>query len=315
MSSSLDPGGEPLPTGQVLARGFAAAHGALLGALYLALLQAPVQVTGAFAQALQGSMFGPDRQPDLRRLVLSLSLSAVLLVLALAVFFLFPLVQGGILGQVRDRLESPHQPPGRFGDYGRAHYARLLGSQGLFLLVMLAVLVPVMCLGAGMVIRDYAGADRAIQPYAEAGPAEVPTPEELNRQFLLNPVMLTVIVVASLLASAVGMVYWMANSIVVAEQEGVLVAWQKAFDFCRRNFSTVLAVWLLSFAVGVVIAPLGLAGQFGFVRESWLLVALALGYSALVGYWGVILAGLTMSLYLGGRGQARRPEPEPSLPA
>jgi hypothetical protein len=135
-------------------------------------------------------------------------------------------------------------------------------------------------------------------------------PQQLNRQLLAHPVMLAGMGIASLLASAVAMVYWVASSVVVSEQGRVLASWRKALHFCRQNFPALLVVCLLTFAVGFVTAPFSLAGQLGFVKELWALVALALVYSALVGYTGVLLGGVIMSLYLARRMPSGQPEPE-----
>ena len=59
-------------------------------------------------------------------------------------------------------------------------------------------------------------------------------------------------------------------------------------------------------------APLGMLGQLGVVTGTWALLGLALAYSVLIGYWGVISAGISMSLYLGRR--TRSAAPEPALP-
>ena len=96
--------------GQTLGRGFVAAHGALLGALFLFLLQAPVQVLSAVAQGISPSPGGePGQKPGAEQLALMTGVSCGTFVFGLAVFFLFPLVLGGTLGQVRDRLEYPGQ--------------------------------------------------------------------------------------------------------------------------------------------------------------------------------------------------------------
>jgi hypothetical protein len=140
---------------QIVAGGLTAARGALLGAVYLFLLQAPLQVLNALAQHYQGGAMA-GRRPDPALVLLSLALSFASLLLALAVFFLFPLVQGGILGQVRDRLTSPRQPPGPFGAYGRRFYLRLLGSEGLFALVLFAFLVPAISLATWLAFQEVA---------------------------------------------------------------------------------------------------------------------------------------------------------------
>jgi hypothetical protein len=288
-----------MPIGQIISRGFTVAHSALLGALYVFLLQAPLQVLNAVAQGFQeGATPGRGQQPNLR-MVRSLSLSCGSLLLALAVFFLFPLVQGGILGRVRDRLEAPNQLPGQFGAYGRAFYARLLGSLGLWVLVLIVLMLPAMCIGFGLAFQEMAKA----MPAAEG--TQPPDPQQLTRQLLLHPVVLVAMVVSALLVSAASRVYWMANCIVVSEQERVMAAWRKSLRFCRRNFSAVLVIWLLSLAVGVLISPLSLVGPFGVVKEVWVLAVLALLYSAIIGYAGVLWAGMGMSLYL-----ARRPPSE-----
>lgn len=287
--ASVDQTTRALPTGQVITRGFAAAHGALAGALYLALLHAPLQVVGALQQAAQREVFVPGQDFDPGQLALVLLLAGVSFLLALAVFFLFPLIQGGVLGQVRDRLDYPDQPPRSFKAYGRAHYARLLGSQALFLLIMLAVMVPVMALTVGLAMQAW-----ALSP-------EAPEPGQLDRQFLLYPAVLAAMAVAAVVMAAAGMVYWVANCVVVAERENAVAAWRKSLTFCRENFRGVLTLWLVNLAAGVVVAPLGLLGQLGIVTAWWALAALAVLHSAVIGYWGVVLAGLCMSMYLDRR--------------
>jgi hypothetical protein len=299
----VDPKSEALPLGHVMGRGFTAAHGVLLGALYLFLLHAPLQVLSAVAQGFQGrAMVGPGQQPDLNQVLLSLSLSCGALLFGLAVFFLFPLVQGGILGQVRDRLESPRQPPGEFGTYGRTFYVRLLGSQGLFVLVGLVLMLPALYLGVSVALQEMAKS----MPTGAAEAPPPPDPQQLTRQLLLHPAFLAGTLISSVLMSAAGMVYWLANCMVVAERERVLPSWRKSLRFCRQNFSAVLAVWLVVFALGLLVSPVPMVGQLGVVKETWALVALALFYAGLVGYLGVLLAGLVLSLYL-----ARRPHAHP----
>jgi hypothetical protein len=182
---------------------------------------------------------------------------------------------------------------------------RLLGSQGLFMLAMLAVMVPAMCL----VVLYYQDMSRAIDAAAEASPPQFPDVQEMNRQLLLRPAMLLGMGTASLLVSAVGMVYWVANSIVVAEHKPVLVSWQESLRFCRQNFSAVLLVWVVNVAAGIVTSPLSLVGPLGIVGNPWALVGLALVLSAVIGYWAVVLAGLSMSLYLARRAPAEQPAP------
>jgi hypothetical protein len=111
------------------------------------------------------------------------------------------------------------------------------------------------------------------------------------------------------------MVYWIANSIVVSEEERVMASWGRSLRFCRRNFPAVLVVWVVNVVVGMLISPLGLVGPLGVVKEPWALAAVALVYSALVGCWSVLLAGLVMSLYLAHRSPAEQPEPASSAMA
>lgn len=283
-----------LPLGQILVRGVMAAHSVLLGALLLFLLHAPAQVLNALMQGLQAeAMAVPGKQPDPTMLLLYMAAACGTLLLAVAVFFLFPLVQGGILGQVRDRLESPLQPPQQFGTYGRANYLRLLGNQGLLTLAMLAIMVPTMCLSVGLAFQEVARV-------AQDAPQPLDT-QQLTRQLLLHPVMLAAMLIATSLAMAVGMVYWVASCIVVAEQERVIASWRKALHFCRENFSAVLTLGVMGLVLGVLSSPLSLASQLGIVRDLWAVVGLALVYSVLVAYSGVLLAGLSMSLYLARR--------------
>jgi hypothetical protein len=248
------------------------------------------------------------------QVLLALALGGVFVLLALAVFFLFPLIQGGILGQVRDRLESPDRPPGPFGAYARTHYPRLLGNQAVFTLIMMAVMFPLMCAGAAIAVQD---ADALTGPADGTATApRPPAPGELERRLLAHPVFLGGMVFLSLLSSAVGVIYWVANCVVVAEGESIAAAWRTSWQFCRWNLPAVLTVWLANLVAGILLAPLGMLGQLGVITNPWILSAVALVYAGLIGYWGLVLAGLTMSLYLGRRTLARPAEStEPAVAA
>lgn len=276
-----------LSPGRIIGRGFAAAHGALAGAVYLFLLHVPLQVVSAVQRNVQAGAFAPGREPDTEQAILSLVFAAISLPLGLAVFFAFPFLLGGMLGQVRDRIESPSQRPGSFGSYGRKWYGRLLGNQGLFTLAVMAAMVPLMSLAMGVAIQEVG--------------AEPPAPGQIERRLLLHPVLLPAMLVAMLLISVVGAVYWVANCIVAIEGETIAAAWRRAFAFCRQNCLAVLALWLVNFTAGLAMSPLALLGQFGVVTDLWGLTALAVVHSALIGYWGLTLAGMTTSLYLDRR--------------
>jgi hypothetical protein len=301
---------------QIVSRGFAAGSHVLAGIFLLFLVHAPTQVLGAVAQQVQREAVPrPGQAPDAGLLALSLGLSFTLVLLALGVFFLFPLVLGGILGQVRDRLESPQQAPKPFGTYGRSFYVPLLGNLGVFVLIMIVLMAPLMCL----VMVLYFQQSAVVEAWATTSPegdALPPPPDmqQMTRHLLSHPAVVAGMVIGALLASAASMIYWVANCLVVCEREGVWASWRKALRFCYDNLSAVLVVLLLSLVVGLLISPLGLLGQLGIVKELWPMVGLAVGYSALIGYWGALLAGVVMSLYL-----ARRPLPpqqgEPGLPA
>jgi hypothetical protein len=274
------------------------AHGALLGAVYLFLLHAPLQVTGAIWQRVQKSMFVPGRDAEPERIVLALALAGAVSLLGLAVFVAFPFIQGGVLGQVRDRLDSPLQPTGSFGTHGRAHYSRLLCSQGLFaLIVMVAVVVPIM----GLVAR---------LAYEVEQLGEVAESEQLHPLlFPWSPLVFALMAAMMVVVSVAGMVYWTANCIVVAEGKKPIAAWRQALAFCRRNAGAVLALWLVNLVVGLLLAPLSLLGQWGIVTAQWAVLALAVVYSAVIAYWSVIVTGMCMSLYLERRSLAGWSEP------
>lgn len=308
MATIIDQECQTTPLGQIISRGFVAAHGALVCALYLFLLHAPAQVVSAVATVAQGrqaaAMRGVEHPFDPIQVSLTLLLSLTSFAVAVAVLFVFPLLQGGILGQVRDRLESPHQAPGRFASYGRTHYVRLLGSLGLFMLLMFVVMAPVMCASAGLAFQAFQLSETAPDDRGDVAAAPfVADSQQFTRQMLTHPALIVLVVIITLLTSAVGMVYWVANCIIVSATDGVLACWRQSLRFCRQNLAAVLAVWLLIIAVSMLGAPVSLAGQLGFVTDLWAVVGLALLQALLIGYTGVLFAGLTMSLFL-----ARRPE-------
>jgi hypothetical protein len=276
--------------GQIAGRGLAAAHDALVGAFYLALLHAPLQIASAIQQRAQYAAFIPGEEPDPGRVALAVALSGVTFLLGMAVVFVFPLVQGGILGLVRNGLESPDRPPAPFWSYGRTYYLRLLGSQGLMLLVSLVVVIPAAAVAAGVAVQR-----------AATSSGEPAAPGEINRQLLQHPAMIVVLIIGVMFTTASGMIYWVANCRVVADGEGTLTAWRRAATFCRENFAAVLVLWLVNLVTGVALAPVGLLGQLGIVTDWWALAAVVIVYAALIGYWGVVLAGLCMALYLARR--------------
>ncbi len=226
--------------------------------------------------------------------MLSSLLSLGSFALGVAVFFLFPLVQGGILGQVRDRLETPHQSPGPFAAYGRAYYGRLLGSLGLFTLLGFIIALPIMCLTFAVVLQvELLG--------VEAPAAPPPDAQQFLLKLLAHPATWVGIAMLMLVAAAVGMVYWVANCMLVCTRAGVFACWRQSLRFVRWNCAAWIAVCLLIVAVSAAITPVGLATQLGWVTNPWAAAAVALGYAALIGYTGVLFAGVVMSLYLSRR--------------
>jgi hypothetical protein len=174
---------------------------------------------------------------------------------------------------------------------------------------MLGIMVPVMCLGMSLAFQELANT-MSVVPAEGAPSSQSLDTQQLTRQLFTHPVVLVGMGLASVLMAAVAMVYWVANCVVVSEQQTVLASWRQALGFCRQNLSVVLVVGLLTYAVGLVISPLSLVGQLGIVKEPWILVALAVWYSAFLGYWGVLLAGLSMSLYLARRQACGQRQPE-----
>jgi hypothetical protein len=293
MATLIEQPSPAMTIGPIVGRGIAAAHGALAGAFFLFLLHAPSQVLSALAVIMQTEW--PRRAPDDTTGMLLSSLASVgSFALALAVFFLFPLVQGGILGQVRNRLTAPDQPPGDFGAYGRAFYGRLLGSLALFTLPLSVMIVPMVCMVG-------------IAFYALTPEAPPPEQEQFARLFLSYPLALAGIVIFAVLASAIGMVYWVANCIIASTPAGVFAAWRQSLHFCRQNILPCVTVWLLLLGVSSLISPVGLAAQLGLVSNPWAVTAVALLYAALLGYLGVLFAALVMSLYLGRRAPSGPP--------
>lgn len=307
---SIDEPTQAMPIRQVIARGFAAAHSVLLGALLVFLLHAPSQVLSAVAQSFQSQAFaGPNAGPDPTTLILYLTAALGGFLFALAVFFLFPLVQGGILGQVRDRIEHPHEPPGGFGPYARAFYLRLLGSQGMFALFMFAIMAPMMCVGMSLAFREMTEIMNAAQAEGAPGPQPLDS-QQLTRQLYANPIVLTGMAISSILMAVVAMVYWIANCVVVSERQPVLASWRQSLRFCRQNVAVMLVMVLCFLGVGFLISPLSLVGQLGIVKNPWVLGALALVNCAIIGYGAVLLAGLSMSLYVARRLPSQQKEPE-----
>lgn len=299
MSSTVD---QPERLGRVICQGFSAAHAVMIGAIYLALVHLPLQIVSAINQSVQQRIaVAPGQAPDPGQVALALGLAGGSFLFGLVVFFLFPLIQGGILGKVQDRIEATGRPAESFGAYSRRYYPRLLGSQCLYVLVLFAVMFPIMIFAVILAIQ-----------YAST-PTEPATSAEIQQHLLANPLFVICIVVAMAIAAAAGMVYWIANCFVVAEDERVFASWRRSLRFCQVNFTAILAIVVMNLVVSAALSPLGLLGQLGIVTNPWALSGLAVIYSAIVGYWGVVLAGIIMSLYLHRRNSAGRLEPAMSL--
>lgn len=295
---------------RLLFRGLVAANAALVGAFYLFLLHAPAQVLNGVSQGIQGdALRRVDQEPNFTQMAFLLAIAFASLAFSLATFFLFPLLQGGILGQVRDRIEQPQRSPGEFWPYAKKFYVRLLGNIGFLALAMLVLMLPIMGVGTGLAIHYFTEVER-LSASVDDVDGGAPSPPFDSRALMLHPAMLVGMGIASLLASAISMVFWVACAVVVAEGEGVCASWRRSMRFCRQNPTGVLLVWLATLAVGVLISPLGLLGPLGIVKEPLILAGIAIIYAALVGYAGVLVAGLIMSLYLARRSAVEEPQQE-----
>jgi len=265
-----------MPSGGILGRGIAATHATFVGFWCLFLVYAPCQVMQAIADATRNrALRESGQQPDPEQVGLVLSFYGIALILSVAAIFIVPLIQGGILGQLRDRLETPIEPPKTLAAYS-VYYARLLESSFLFAAVSLGVVLLFLLTGV------------------------LPTPL-FEGLALSGPLMLAIALIGASLIIMTIVVYSVANCIVVSEDQEVLAAWRQSLHFCRQNFPAVLG-WALLLLAGFVLHLLFMLSN---AEALWALTSLALLETAIVSYGMVLLAGVMMSLYL-----TRRPQPE-----
>ena len=282
--------------GTIVARGFRASHAALVMGLYFFLLFAPTQLVGAISQSLTPRlMVAPGQPPDLQLAMLLVPLGCVNWMFLFALIFLSPLLIGGAIGRIRDRIEPVNRPTASLDSYGRIFYGRLLGSLGLLIACAIVAMLPAMCIGFATAMQLMADTMRT----GQTDPAQI---QQMTRQLYTQPLFLTLMVLSTLAMTALALVFNLANVIVVCDGERVIAAWSKSLRFCRANFSAVFGLGLINIGLGIPATAQGVVSGLLLIGQLPVLLALALFQSAYISYMFVLGIGLSTSLYL-----ARRP--------
>jgi hypothetical protein len=198
----------------------------------------------------------------------------VWVILSILFILLSIFIQGGILGVVRDLVKQGILKIGKFINYGKKYYLRLLG---LGLLIMLIILV----IGLIAAIIVAIGAPTG------------------------NSVVIGITSILALIVGAVGLyvmlLLFLAPYIMVADDLGVIEAMKKSIDIVRRNLLKVLglAVMLvliafgMGFVLGVVTGIISVAMP-GIVTQ----MLTAILTSGLNAYVGILMTASFMSFYV-----------------
>lgn len=188
------------------------------------------------------------------------------------------LVQGSVLGLVRDSIKEGKMQLAKFLSYGLKYYVRLLGLGVIIILV-----IAIVALVAGLIIA-------------------VTAP--------LNSTVITAIAITAAIAIAVvaGLFYFIPFTLspyaLICEDIGIVGSLKRSLDVALKPFSRVFSLLLL-FVLLVLIA-LGIGFVIGFlvgmvtalVPAPAGKVLMAITTSVLNGYLGVVMTASFMTFYL-----------------
>jgi hypothetical protein len=280
--------------GSIVSRGIQACPAALVAAVYFFLLFAPTQLASAVTQSLTPRMLtAPGQPPDLQVTMMVLPLACVTWIFLIALIFITPLLNGGMIGRIRDRIEG--QPLAKFGSYGRMFYGRLLGSVGLFIACAIVAMLPVMCFGMIMGMQQAAEAMRS----GQADPAQI---QQMARNLYKQPLYLALMAFSMLAMTVLGLLFHITNAAIVCDGERVMAAWSRSWRFFQENFGAMAGLGLINIGLSIPAGAFGVVSGMMLVESLAVLLAGALVQSVFISCLFVLGAGLSTSLYL-----ARRP--------
>jgi hypothetical protein len=288
------PIGASLSFGQVIRRGFAAAHGVPAGAFWCFLLMVPLQVTGAVMNQV---MFGSDLFEQLQTgefedtgkmpagLITIIGAGCSMCIFLPIMFFALPLVWGGTVGQLRDRIVGREM--GAFGHYGKKFYVPML-------------LVVMMLCGAVFVVSFANGIVGQIIASTEIQPGQPMTTEQLQA-LSRHPLNLISSAVTWLVMGAIGILVNLVGSAMAARGRGIGDALSQGFSFCGNHFGSVFKLYLVGVALFIPLAVLQSLPMF-VKPEIGIGVVIALSSGIYLGYLSVVEFGLAGSLFAAHEG-------------
>jgi hypothetical protein len=276
--------------GQIVSRGFAAAHGVPIGLLLYFLLLGTQQglntlVGGMFSPEVFQIKPGDEPSPELLGLI---GFGCFSCIWGLISLFGTPWVTGGVVGQLRDRIGQPEGPPGRFTEYAGRFYGRMLVLALIWVAIFAALWIALMIVGA--VIAS-----------TQIEPGQTLTPEKLQ-ELNFHPANIASGIAVFLIMTLLGVIWGLAEAALVVDSKGPLAALGDAMKLCGQHKSDALKLFLLFALLG---AALMIPGAL-FAALQTKSMAVRAGVGLLVAlyfpYLIVIELGCAVSLWL-----ARRP--------
>lgn len=283
-----------MPFSSVVSRAFAAANRSIPGILFCIVLFGIPQAMGIILGPYMTTQVQPKPgQPPGPEMLLMMGFGCFSCVWLLVIIFGAPWVYGGILGQHRDHIHHPGQPPGSFSEYAGRCYARMLGMTAIVLGVCFAIMIPIGCIGWVLAMSQLQGPGGQIDP-------------QKMQELAQHPINIAAGVLMIVWMTAIGTLFNPAYVILWGEDESITSSMKKSYRLLRDNRSDAVKLFFVYLLLGMVMWVLRPVIGVLQIKAMPVIVPIGIALGFYVSYLPVLNFGIATSLYL-----ARKPAVEP----
>ncbi|MEO8271718.1 MAG: hypothetical protein ABI557_18490 [Aureliella sp.] len=274
--------------GEVIRRGFAAAHARPAGGIWMFILLAPIQIqntimasivfnSGLLEQLQRGNIDTSNGPPP--ALLMLMGVGCFSCIWLLALLGAIPWIWGGSAGQLRAQLIGANV--GRFGDYGRQNYGGMLAFLLMFVVVAVVLSIP------NAIVNQVvsAGAVRPGQPWDA----------ETARSLARHPANIVSSVGTVLLFAGAGTLLNVLISVSVAVGRGFRAGLGAGFAFCSDNLKSIFKLYLMYVLLMLPVVILAWIPQL-VTPSIWIGIVFGVLSAAYLGYLSLANLGLANAL-------------------